>query len=455
MSSLFKSKTVAYRDAHGKPVPRGSPGARKVVIVSKKWYGRYKDPATGRWVVRSLHKDKTRAWQKLADLESKSKKEMERGEVCREMGIKPETYEQQKRPLAEHLDDYNRFLTDKGSSQRQIDQVVARVHQVLDGCGFVSIGDINASFILGWLADRRKAPPAKGKRQLSKRTSNHYLSAVKSFSRWLVKNRRAQEDPLTHLEGMNPDDDIRHARRDLPAEDFDRFIEATRKGKVFRGLTGADRAVLYLLAANTGLRRSELASLTPQSFDLVAAMPAVVVEAGYSKHRRRDVQPLRADVVVMMKEYLKGKAVGKPVWPGTWKERTNRMVERDLAAAKAAWVDEARSDREKKERARADRLNYEDAGGHFFDFHSLRHQFISNLARAGVHPKQAQTLARHSKIDLTMNVYTHMGIADAAGALEHLPALTPVRDFFATFGGETSHELAKPGEDGGGEKAAS
>jgi hypothetical protein len=28
-----------------------------------------------------------------------------------------------------------------------------------------------------------------------------------------------------------------------------------------------------------------------------------------------------------------------------------------------------------------------------FDFHAIRHQFISSLAAAGVHPKTAQTLA--------------------------------------------------------------
>ena len=42
------------------------------------------------------------------------------------------------------------------------------------------------------------------------------------------------------------------------------------------------------------------------------------------------------------------------------------------------------------------------------DFHSLRVTYITNLARAGVHPKVAQILARHSTIDLTMKVYTKL-----------------------------------------------
>jgi len=82
---------------------------------------------------------------------------------------------------------------------------------------------------------------------------------------------------------------------------------------------------------------------------------------------------------------------------------------------------------------------YKDAHDRYADFHALRHTFISNLARAGVHPRNAQALARHSTIDppspklrragLTtrapkpwrrrMNVYTHVAIDD-------LEAMAPV-----------------------------
>jgi len=36
----------------------------------------------------------------------------------------------------------------------------------------------------------------------------------------------------------------------------------------------------------------------------------------------------------------------------------------------------------------------------------LRHTFIGHLARAGVHPKTAQALARHSSITLMLDTYT-------------------------------------------------
>ena len=44
------------------------------------------------------------------------------------------------------------------------------------------------------------------------------------------------------------------------------------------------------------------------------------------------------------------------------------------------------------------------------------------LARNGVWPGVAQELMRHRDIRLTMNTYTHLVIADTAGAVAALPA---------------------------------
>ncbi len=51
---------------------------------------------------------------------------------------------------------------------------------------------------------------------------------------------------------------------------------------------------------------------------------------------------------------------------------------------------------------------YIDASCRVFDFHSLRHQCGTMLARAGVHPRDAQSHMRHSSIEITMKYYTHL-----------------------------------------------
>ena len=62
-----------------------------------------------------------------------------------------------------------------------------------------------------------------------------------------------------------------------------------------------------------------------------------------------------------------------------------------------------------------------DSEGRNVDFHGLRHTFITSLAAAGVHPKTAQVLARHSTISLTLDKYTHTLRGDEARALASLP----------------------------------
>ena len=96
-------------------------------------------------------------------------------------------------------------------------------------------------------------------------------------------------------------------------------------------------------------------------------------------------------------------------------------------------------------------LAYRDHAGLVADFHSLRHTFISNLARAGVHPKLAQSLARHSDINLTMSRYTHTTRGEQSEALAALP------DLSAAAAGElraTGTTDAAPAANGGQNRVA-
>lgn len=83
------------------------------------------------------------------------------------------------------------------------------------------------------------------------------------------------------------------------------------------------------------------------------------------------------------------------------------MLGADLSAARQAWLDDAQTPEDRKEREQSTLLCYVDAAGSVVDFHALRHTTGSMLAASGVHPKVAQSLMRHSSIDLTMSG-THM-----------------------------------------------
>ena len=98
------------------------------------------------------------------------------------------------------------------------------------------------------------------------------------------------------------------------------------------------------------------------------------------------------------------------VWPGTWPSKASVMLKRDLGAAG---------------------IEYRDGHDRVLDFHALRHTFGTNLARAGVAPKVAQELMRHSDVNLTLGIYSHVEMQDLAGAVEKLPAMPQGRSLKA------------------------
>jgi len=367
---------------------------KKVRRKLKKWHIRFRCP-DGRVLRVAGYTDKEATRQLAARLEKKAARQQE--------GMIDPFEEHLKRPLAEHVEDFRSYLKAKGNTSDYAKKTSSRVQAILNGCQFVRLTDVSPSAVVEWLAEERQAG------RMSIRTSNYYLRDVKAFSRWMVKDRRAGDNLLGHLSPANVDVEDGLERRTLDPADFATVVAAAKRGQTLYRLTGVDRATLYTVAAFTGLRAGELRSLTPESFDLESESPTVEVEAAYSKRRRKDVQPLRPDLAALLRDYLRDKPAGQAVWPGdpdapsnSWWFKGADMIRADLEAAG---------------------IDFRDKDGQVFDFHALRHQFISSLAAAGVHPKIAQTLARHSTITLTMDRYTHVGLFDQTAALDKLPAL--------------------------------
>jgi len=87
---------------------------------------------------------------------------------------------------------------------------------------------------------------------------------------------------------------------------------------------------------------------------------------------------------------------------------TSKMMRLDLQRARNMWIEAASDEDEREKRTNSDVLTYCNEDGLFADFHANRHTFVSNLGKAGIAPKPAQTLARHRDPILNMNVYTHV-----------------------------------------------
>ena len=384
---------------------------------SSKWYIQYRD-ANGKKKRVPGYTDKESTLQLAAEIKRKTEQI--------QSGLADPHEKGKLLLLTNHLEGFRDYLNSKSDSENHVKQTCSRIKHVIEGCKFERWIDIVASNIVKWLAAQREA----GKMGI--KTSNYYLKAFKQFCSWLETDGRVpkKKNPVEHLSTINADTDIRRERRAITPEEFTWLVKAANSGPDIQCVSGPDRAMLYILAAWTGYRREELASLTLKSFDLDGDPPTVQVKAGYSKRRRNDLVPLHPVVVEKLKVWLNSK--GKIVLSGHLfnlrakggrLRSTAKMMRLDLERARALWIDEAKKDDEKrKHREESDFLSYQDEKGAFADFHSHRHLFITSLAKAGIYPKLAQSMARHSDINLTMGIYSHVEVEEQAKAINSLPA---------------------------------
>ena len=144
--------------------------------------------------------------------------------------------------------------------------------------------------------------------------------------------------------------------------------------------------MVYQVTVSTGLRKGEVASLAPRSFDLDSDQPTVTVEAKSSKHRKKDILPLHPDLVPQVREWTKGNGREEPLFPKLDKRKTWLMVKKDLERVG---------------------IPYRTDDG-IADFHAAgRHAHITELLRNGATLPEARELARHSDVRMTMR-YTHI-----------------------------------------------
>jgi len=348
------------------------------------------------------------------------------------------------RPLMEHIegtDDepgWKQYLVAKGNTMKHVDNFVERVRKAVRGTKAKFWSDLSATKIMTWLNEqRRDTVDGEGttiKRGIGAYAFNGFVTALGGFARWMQREGRATDNPMLGLRKLNPRTDKRHPRRPFTVEEVRWLLAVTRKGPVRRKMTGVERAMLYRLAVETGYRSSELASLTRASFVLDGERPSVSVQAGYSKHRRDDVLPLRADTAAELRDFLAGKlSTAKAFNMPRDDDVAKKLLRPDLDEARAAWITDAGTAQERAERverAAMGFLCYVDAQGRYADFHSLRHTTSTLLVASGVHPKVTQSIMRHSTIELTMGVYSHVLAGQEVDAIAALPSLVtpPVKD---------------------------
>lgn len=219
------------------------------------------------------------------------------------------------KPLLIHLGEFERQLAASGgrkggpAAKMHVDAVVSRIKAALDECGFVWPGDIRID----------KAKRFLSGLQVSSATRVKYAQAVKQFTKWLANEGRIEADPLAVME--RGESERERDRRAFSVDECQRLIGAAQgttdePSPIRQGMPGAERAVLYTLALEAGLRRNELRTLTWIAFALDADQPTVTIAATNSKHRERDVLPLKASTVRLLRAWRDSMDANGPKGPG-------------------------------------------------------------------------------------------------------------------------------------------
>lgn len=325
--------------------------------------------------------------------------------------------EQEARPLADHLAEYRKYLVEcKQNTEHHNKDTLRRARVILRLCRKTLWPDVmpeDLDFAIAKVyAPRTRAKNAtavnlarplnairkRRKDGIGISTLKQYIHSIKAFANWMVNKYRASYSPCLSLNAdrYRAELDVRRERRALTRTEMLALIKAATNGPTICRIPGTERAMLYTIAWTTGLRVGEIESLTRKSFAL-GEDPCVKIEAAYSKNRRRDALPLRADVTKLVTEYLAqvwrdDKLFRRPKGNGT------RALRKDLAAAGIEYCVDKK----------------------YADHHSLRHTFISDLFDTGATAKEAQSLARHQDARLTLGRYAHVTEKAKRGAVERL-----------------------------------
>jgi integrase len=233
--------------------------------------------------------------------------------------------------------------------------------------------------------------------------------AIKVFCNWMYDNQRVSDSPLRSLKPLVLD--RKEYRRALEPDEVHRFLDATEKAPERYGMSGYERAVLYLLLIETGLRRGELMSLTMSSFDLDKR--TVTVEPENFKGRRKAVRYLKQQRAEQIKEFFKGKLPNVKPFNVSDQWRSADMIREDLEETEQQGYDDE---------VLQEAIPFEDENGRRLDLHALRHTYITALDRTDASLAERKVLAGHSlKGDLTLGTYTHPSPDRLREIVEQLP----------------------------------
>jgi len=296
------------------------------------------------------------------------------------VGIPKPTREASKLSLNKHHEAFVAHCETIKLSPNSLSKYRHSLPKLFDRCRWVTIRDVTAQSFIDWR-------DASG---LSPKTVNDLMCTMRTFLLWMKRKRLIIDDPLLVVRKVvNPEPGS--FRRALSADEVQRLLIKSPP----------HRALVYLALIYTGLRRAELNGLKWDDFDFTVTPTRLRVPSSLSKNRKESTLFLRPELTEAIL------AVKPP----------------DTCAD--AWVFRGMIPRVPtfKSDLKSAGIPFEDARGRRVDLHALRKTYGTMLAAAGVSPRVAMELMRHSDMKLTMGVYTDVAQLPIIQESARLPSL--------------------------------
>ncbi len=289
--------------------------------------------------------------------------------------------------LEELIDQYEDSLLAQGNSPKHATQTTNRITRMVNECEWKHADDIDKLQIESWLSKFKVLDSTKQRKvKASAQTRVHFASAIKAFCRWMTTHDKIDKDPFYGMNAKpNGDIPVTFTRRAFTKTEFTKLLKNARASEeCFRDLTGTDRALIYEIARETGLRAHELSTITPAGCKLDKAPYLITIDCTISKRRKYDRLEIKQRHATKLKRYinsLQDHDRDEPIWGNSWWRSAKGMLYTDIQG-----------------------INAETKKG-VIDFHSLRHTRVTNVAESGASLMDTMQICRLSSPTLVARYY--------------------------------------------------
>ena len=279
------------------------------------------------------------------------------------------------RPLLEHVKAYCESRRAVKRDEKYVCELERKLERLCVACAWQFVRDVTPESFEKWRARQTTAP----------KTLNEYQNAINGLMNWL--EHRVGPNPLRFVHKVLTAGEPRRKRRALCADQLRQLVTVS-----------GERAIVYLVAASTGIRRGELALLEWRDVFLDVPQPFIAVRSSVAKIDKHVMQPLPS-------------SSPKNCGARSPRDRSNELV---FATAFHAWKFTAGIWLRPASTIRT-------MQGRFADFHALRTTFGTLLTLASRSQRTVMELMRHSDMKLTAKTYTDANMLPVSETVDLLP----------------------------------